>query len=74
MRVVMNAFFAAAAALGLSIQKSNQQIRREPDQFPADEKKQQAVRDDDAEHRGGEKREISEEAGEVFVARPCSRC
>ena len=47
--------------------ESDQQIRREPDQFPADEEKQQAVRDDHAEHRGGEKREIGEEAGEILV-------
>ena len=67
MRVVMNAFFAAAAALGLFDPKTDQQIGREPDQFPANEKQQQTVRDDDAEHRRGEKREVSEEAGEVFV-------
>ena len=54
MRVVMNAFFAAAAALGFSNPKPDQQIRREPDQFPANEEQQQTVGDDDAEHRGGE--------------------
>ena len=41
----------------------NQQIRREPDQFPANEEQEQAVRDDHAEHRGGEKRERSRRSG-----------
>ena len=45
----------------------NQQIGSEPDEFPANEKKKQTVRDDYAEHCAGEKREISEEAGEIFV-------
>ena len=49
--------------------ESDQQIGREPDQFPADEEKKQAVRDDDAEHRRGEKREVGEEAGEILVVR-----
>ena len=56
MRVVMNAFFAAAAAARLVKPKSNQQIGRQPHQFPADEKQKQAVGDDDAEHGGGEER------------------
>ena len=67
MRVVMNAFFAAAAALGLLDPESDEQIGREPDQFPKDEEQEQAVRDDNAEHCAGEKREIGEEAGEIFV-------
>jgi hypothetical protein len=46
MRVVMNAFFAAAAASGVVEPESNQQIRREADQFPADEQQEQAVRDE----------------------------
>lgn len=49
--------------------KPDEQIRRESDQFPTDEKKQQAIRDDDAEHGGGEKREIREETREIFVVR-----
>ena len=69
MRVVMKAFFAAAAALGLCNPESDQQIGGEPDQFPANEEQEQAVRDHHAEHRGGEEREISEEAGEIFVRR-----
>ncbi len=38
MRVVMKAFFAAAAALGLLDPEANQQIGRKPNQFPANEK------------------------------------
>src|SRR5205814_5099355 len=47
--------------------KSDQQIRCKPDQFPANEKKKQTVRDDHAEHRAGEERKICEEPGEIFV-------
>src|SRR5205814_7996741 len=47
--------------------KSDQQIRRESDQFPADEKKKQTVRDDHAEHRAGEKRKIREEPDKILV-------
>ena len=49
--------------------ETDQQIRSEPDQFPADKKQEQAVGDDHAEHGGGKKREIREEAGEILVAR-----
>ena len=49
--------------------KSDEQIRGESDQFPTNEEQQQAVGDDHAEHRRGEKREISEEASEVLVPR-----
>ena len=49
--------------------EADEQIGGEPDQFPADEEKKQAVGDDDAEHGGGEKREVGEEAGEILVVR-----
>src|SRR5688572_31735045 len=44
--------------------ETDQKIGGEPDQFPADEEQEQAVRDDDAEHGGGEKREVSKKTGE----------
>ena len=49
--------------------ESDEQIGREPDQFPKHEEQEQAVRDNHAEHRGGEEREIREEAGEILVVR-----
>src|SRR6266436_477736 len=45
----------------------DQQIGSEPDKFPKNEKQKQTVRDDQPEHRAGEKREVREEAGEIFV-------
>jgi hypothetical protein len=47
----------------------DQEIRGEPDEFPADKEEEQAVGNDHAEHGSGEKREVGEEAGEIFVAR-----
>ena len=47
--------------------ESDQQIGGEADQFPANEKKKQTVRDYKAEHRRGEKREIREESAEIPV-------
>ena len=67
MRVVMNAFFAAAAALGRSIQKPMSKYDASPDEFPKHEKQQQTVRDDHAEHRAGKERQIREETGEILV-------
>src|SRR5438094_389083 len=47
--------------------KSNEQIRREPDQFPKNEQQKQTVRDDDAKHCAGKKRQIRKETRKVFV-------
>ena len=49
------------------IPETNQQIRRQPDQFPADEQQQQAVRDGQAEYRRGEQRHETEKPSEVVV-------
>ena len=35
--------------------KSNQEVGGEPNQFPADEEQKETVRDDHAQHGGGEK-------------------
>src|SRR4029077_905873 len=47
--------------------KADEQIRREPYKFPKHEKQQQAVRDNHAEHRAGEERQVRKETGEIFV-------
>ena len=49
--------------------KSNQEVGGEPNQFPADEEQKETVRDDHAQHGGGEKREVGEEAGKILVRR-----
>src|SRR5436190_17492792 len=49
--------------------EADQQIRSESNQFPANEKQEQAVCDDHSEHCAGKERKISEKAGEVFIAR-----
>ena len=54
---------------GLVIPKADQQVGSQPDDLPADEKQQQAVGDDQPEHRGGEQGEEAEEAREVLVVR-----
>ncbi len=54
---------------GLVIPEADQQIRGQPDQFPAHEEQQQAVRDHHAEHRAREQRQEAEEAREVLVVR-----
>src|SRR4029077_11407145 len=48
--------------------ETDQQIRCKPDEFPKYEKQEQTVRDDQAEHRPGEEREIRKEAREIFIA------
>src|SRR5438477_2352031 len=48
--------------------KSNEQIGRQSNQLPADKQKKQAVRNNEPEHCTGEKRKVSEEAHEIFVA------
>src|SRR5204862_1489937 len=48
--------------------QSNEQIGRQSNHLPADKQKKQAVRDNEPEHRTGEKRKISEKAHEIFVA------
>src|SRR5436189_103308 len=45
----------------------DQQIRRKPHQFPENKKQNQAIRDNEAEHRAREKGEISKEPNEVHV-------
>ena len=52
---------------GLLIPEPDQQVRSEPDQFPAHEQEQQAVRDHHAQHGPGKEREEAEEAREVLV-------
>ena len=47
--------------------EANQQIRRQSHDFPAHEEKQQAVGNDNAEHRARKQREEAEEACEVIV-------
>ena len=53
--------------LGLVEPETDEQVGREPDEFPADERQQQAVGKDDPEHRGGEQRQKAEKPREVFV-------
>src|SRR5579871_2915748 len=59
--------FRRGGRLGLVEPEPDEQIRREAHQFPAAEKQQEAVRDDDAEHRGGEEAEKAEESRKIFV-------
>ncbi len=66
-RVVMNAFLAAAAAAGLSIPEANQQVRREPHNLPTHKQQQQAIGDQHPEHRPRKQGEKAEKPGEVFV-------
>jgi hypothetical protein len=47
--------------------EADEQIRREPDEFPKHEKEKQTVRDNQPEHRSGEKRQVRKEAGEIFI-------
>ena len=54
---------------GFVIPKADQQVGGQADHLPADEQQQQAVGDDQPEHRGGEQREETEEAREVLVVR-----
>ena len=53
----------------LVIPETNQQIRRQPDQLPANEEEQQAVGDDHTQHCGGEQRHEAKETSEVLVVR-----
>jgi len=46
---------------------TDQNIRREPDQFPKDEKHHEIVRENDSEHREHEERQRREIAGLAFV-------
>ncbi len=47
----------------------DQQVRRQPDDFPTHEQQQQAVRDHHAQHCSRKQREEAEEAREVVVVR-----
>ncbi len=47
--------------------ESNQQVGREPNQFPANEKQQETIRNDQPEHRRREQREKTKEACEILV-------
>ena len=49
--------------------ETDEQIGREPHQFPANEQEQQTVRDNHAEHRRGEEGEVGEETRKVLVPR-----
>ena len=60
-------FFRRGRGAGPIDPEADEEIGGESDQFPANKKKQQTVCDDDAEHRGGEKRKVCKKAGEVFV-------
>src|SRR6266480_6569387 len=43
--------------------ESDEQIRSEPDKFPKNEKQKQTIRDNQAEHGAGKKREVCEKPG-----------
>ena len=47
--------------------EADEEIACEAHQLPAHEEQQQVVRDDEAEHRGGEERQETEEPREVLV-------
>src|SRR5581483_5611575 len=47
--------------------KTNEQVRGEADEFPADKKQQQAVGDKQAEHRRRKQTHEAEETGEILI-------
>jgi hypothetical protein len=47
--------------------EADQEVRGEADELPADEEREQAVADEDAEHRGGEQAEEAEEPRGIRV-------
>src|SRR5207249_1707893 len=55
-------FFCRCGGAGSLNPEPNEQIRREANKFPKDKQQKQTVRDHDAQHCAGEKREIREAA------------
>ena len=62
-------FFRRRRRARFVIPKTNEQIRGQPHQFPADKQQQQIIRNDHAQHRGGKQRQETEEAREILVLR-----
>src|ERR1043166_7801988 len=60
-------FFCRSRRARFMVPETDEQVRGESDQFPTDEKEQQAVCDDHPEHRRSEKGQKTEEPREVFV-------
>ena len=68
MRLTTNAFFAAAAALGLLIPEADQQVAAQADAFPEHEQQQEVRRQHEHAHREHEQRERGEEPRVARVA------
>ncbi len=60
-------FFCRGGGGGFLKPETNEQIGRQPHQFPADEQQKQAVGDDDAQHGGRKKRQEAEEPREILI-------
>src|SRR2546428_13397833 len=63
-------FFCGGHCTRFMNPESDEQIRRESDEFPANEKQKQTVGNHYAEHGGGEKREIREKPSGILFAGP----
>ena len=68
MRFMTKAFFAAVAGLVTFDVVTNQQVRTQPNAFPADEHQQEVVREHKRQHREHEQVQIREKAVKAFVA------
>ena len=75
MRLTMNAFLPASAADCLLEPEADQQVRAEPDAFPADEHHREVRAEDQHEHERREQVQVREVARVLAVAAPraCSR-
>ena len=66
--LMTNAFFAAATAERPVVVEADQEVRREPDEAPADEQHEQVAALDEQQHREDEERHVREVAALLVVA------